>query len=54
MLGSLFLAWVEHDAIADSCDEPECGVVHNDGNEDPDTDNHYSEVTKLEWLVNLI
>lgn len=36
-LGSLFLAWLEHDEMADSCDELELGGVHNDGDEDSDT-----------------
>lgn len=38
MLGSLFLAWLEHDEMDDSCDELELGGVHNVGDEDPDTD----------------
>lgn len=35
LLGSLFLAWLEHDELADSCDEQELCGVHSDGNEDP-------------------
>lgn len=38
LLGSLFLAWLKHDEIADSCDELELGGVHNVGDEDPYTD----------------
>lgn len=38
LLGSLFLVWLEHDEMADSCDELELGGVHNDGEEDLDTD----------------
>lgn len=38
LLGSLFLAWLEHDEMDDSCDELELGGVHNVGDEDPDTD----------------
>ena len=38
MLGSLFLAWLEHDEMGDSCDELELSGVHNVGDEVPDTD----------------
>lgn len=37
-LGSLLLAWLEHDGMADSCDKLQSGGVHNVGDEDPDTD----------------
>lgn len=38
LLGSLFLDWLEHEEMADSCDELELGGVHNVGDDDPDTD----------------
>lgn len=38
LLGSLFLAWLEHDEMGDSCDELELCGVHNVGDEDPDTE----------------
>lgn len=38
LLGSLFLAWLEHDEMVDNCDELELGGVHNVGDKDPDTD----------------
>lgn len=38
LLGSLFLAWLEHDEMANSCDELELGGGHNVGDEDLDTD----------------
>jgi len=38
LLGSLFIVWLEHDEMADSCDELELGGVHNVGDEDLDTD----------------